>query len=269
MASLVFSARPTKRSRTGEPRESLEYPAAAALRPRHHRPPHAVQSFVHVRRVHRFPRHLCRRRDHGLNIFGYRIGRSGFGSFSSRSASNKDERLLHRFSRTVAAGLDLRTGEQHRVHGLRHHQEQENDVGRGVLQLGPGQRGQRLQLCPVGDIAGHLVAGLPDNGLELFHLGGSLSSRTPSGNLRFGRDPGAVCPYFVDTGQFDASRSTSTDIEIVGLNGPFSFQSEAIMSEVKGTDYGDLGLRAPMSRSGISSPMTTGPMTRGWVSSAA
>ncbi len=141
---------------------SFENSAVLTLRPGYRRPPPAIQRVVHLRcgsRLRRYLRRRPRTRAQCLRLPGRPVSAGPVpGTVQFRA---DDEQLLLQFSRAVAAGLDLHPRQQYRLHGLRHRQEQEVDVGGGFLLLGQEQRGERVQLRPVCHDSGHMVAGLP------------------------------------------------------------------------------------------------------------
>ena len=80
-----------------------------------------------------------------------------------------------------------------------------------------------------------------DGGRKLLHIGGSFSTRDPSGDVQYRSRPEArFVNFLVDTGNFAASRIHLYGLEFVGVRGPLSLQSELIVSEVQGTESGDV-----------------------------
>jgi phosphate-selective porin len=73
-----------------------------------------------------------------------------------------------------------------------------------------------------------------NEGRNLFHVGVSLSSRSPTGNdTRYRSRPEArFVDYLVDTGTFSASHLTLVGFEAAGVSGPLWVQGEYIRSEV-------------------------------------
>ena len=183
-------------------------------------------------------------RDHGLNIFGYRVGQFRVGQF--QEPFSFEQVMSSYYTGFLERSLPVWTFSPGNNIGYMVYDTTKSK--RMTWALGFFSWGQANEANASNSVLSvtSRVTWLPvyrDNGLKLFHLGGSISSRTPSGSVQYRSRPEArFVPYFVDTGQFDASRINLYGIEVVGLNGPFSFQSEAILSEVKGTDYGNLSL---------------------------
>lgn len=89
------------------------------------------------------------------------------------------------------------------------------------------------------------VTGLPiyrDGGRRLLHLGASFSSRDPKdSHIRYRSRPEArFVGFLADTGEFNAGQIKLVGIEVVALRGPLSLQSEVIVSQAEGTEWGDL-----------------------------
>lgn len=89
------------------------------------------------------------------------------------------------------------------------------------------------------------VTGLPiyrDEGRRLLHLGASFSSRDPKdSHIRYRSRPEArFVDFLADTGEFSAGRIKLMGIEVVALRGPLSVQSEVIVSQTEGTEWGNL-----------------------------
>ena len=73
----------------------------------------------------------------------------------------------------------------------------------------------------------------------MLHVGGSFSTRDPNGDVQYRSRPEArFVDFLVDTGSFQASRIKLYGLEFVGVRGPLSFQTELIVSEVSGTEFG-------------------------------
>jgi phosphate-selective porin OprO/OprP len=179
-------------------------------------------------------------REHGLNVFGYRIGQFRVGSFQEpfsfeRSMSSYYTGFLERSLPvwTFAPGSNLGymvfdTSKNKRftwaVGFFSWGQNDENNASNSVLSVTA-----RLTWLPV----------YRDGGRKLLHIGGSFSTRDPNGDTQYRSRPEArFVNFLVDTGQFRASRIKLYGLELVGVRGPVSFQSELIVSEVSGTEFG-------------------------------
>jgi phosphate-selective porin OprO/OprP len=179
-------------------------------------------------------------REHGLNVFGYRVGQFRLGSFQEpfsfeRVMSSYYTGFLERSLPVwaFAPGNNLGymvfdTTKNKRfswaVGFFSWGQANEDNASTSVLSVT-----SRITWLPV----------YRDGGTKLLHVGGSFSTRDPSGSTRYRSRPEArFVDFLVDTGEFAASRIKLYGLEFVGVRGPLSFQSELIVSDVSGTDLG-------------------------------
>ena len=181
-------------------------------------------------------------RDRGLNIFGYRIGQFRVGSFQEpfsfeRVMSSYYTGFLERSLPvwTFAPGSNIGymvfdTTKNKRlswaVGFFSWGQTNEDNASNSVLSIT-----SRVTWLPV----------YQDGGRKLLHIGGSFSTRSPNGDVQYRSRPEArFVDFLVDTGDFTASRIKLYGLEFVGVRGPLSLQSELIVSDVNGTEYGDV-----------------------------
>jgi len=180
-------------------------------------------------------------REHGLNVFGYRVGQFRLGSFQEPFSFERVmssyytgflERSLPVWTFTPGNNIGYMVYDTTKnkrltwaVGFFSWGQTNEANASNSVLSVTT-----RLTWLPV----------YRDGGRKLLHLGGSFSTRDPKGDVRYRSRPEArFVDFLVDTGNIPASRIHLYGLEFVGVRGPLSFQSELIVSQVSGTDYGD------------------------------
>ncbi len=183
-------------------------------------------------------------REHGLNVFGYRVGQFRLGSFQEpfsfeRVMSSYYTGFLERSLPVWAFAPGSNIG--YMVYDTTKNkrftwaagffswgQNNEANASNSVLSVT-----SRVTWLPV----------YRDGGRRLLHVGGSFSSRDPNGDTQYRSRPEArFVDFLVDTGQFSASRIKLYGLEFVGVRGPLSFQSELIVSEISGTELGSARL---------------------------
>jgi phosphate-selective porin OprO/OprP len=179
-------------------------------------------------------------RENGLNVFGYRVGQFRVGSFQEPFSFERMmssyytgflERSLPVWTFTPGSNLGYMvfdTIENKRftwaVGFFSWGQADESNSSNSVLSVTA-----RATWLPV----------YRDGGRKLLHIGGSFSTRDPNGDTQYRSRPEArFVDFLVETGHFRASRIKLYGLELVGVRGPLSFQSELIVSEVSGTDIG-------------------------------
>ena len=179
-------------------------------------------------------------REHGLNVFGYRVGQFRLGSFQEPFSFERMmssyytgflERSLPVWTFTPGSNLGYMvfdTSKNKRftwaVGFFSWGQADESNASNSVLSVT-----SRITWLPV----------YRDGGRSLLHIGGSFSTRDPNGDTRYRSRPEArFVNFLVDTGDFSASRIKLYGVELVGVRGPLSFQSELIASQVSGTEIG-------------------------------
>ena len=179
-------------------------------------------------------------REHGLNVFGYRVGQFRLGSFQEpfsfeRTMSSYYTGFLERSLPvwTFAPGSNIGymvfdTTKNKRFTWAAGFfswgQADENNASNSVLSVTA-----RVTWLPV----------YRDGGKKLLHVGGSFSTRDPNGDTQYRSRPEArFVKFLVDTGTFSASRIKLYGLEFVGVRGPLSFQAEYIQSDVNGTETG-------------------------------
>ena len=180
-------------------------------------------------------------REHGLNVFGYRVGQFRLGSFQEPFSFERVmssyytgflERSLPVWTFTPGSNIGYMVYDTIKnkrltwaVGFFSWGQTNEANASNSVLSVT-----SRVTWLPV----------YRDGGRKLLHLGGSFSTRDPNGDVQYRSRPEArFVPFLVDTGNIPASRIHLYGLELVGVHGPFSFQSELIVSQVQGTEFGD------------------------------
>jgi phosphate-selective porin OprO/OprP len=182
-------------------------------------------------------------REHGLNVFGYRVGQFRLGFFQEPFSFERVmssyytgfvERSLPVWAFTPGNNLGYMVFDTTKNQRLSwavgffsFGQSNEENASNSVLSLT-----SRVTVLPV----------FRDDGRKLLHFGASFSTRDPQGSAtRYRSRPEArFVDFLVDTGDFNSGRIRLFGVEAVGLNGPFSVQSELILSHVTGTEFGDL-----------------------------
>lgn len=182
-------------------------------------------------------------REDGLNVFGYRIGQFRAGSFQEPFSFERImssyytgflERSLPVWTFTPGNNIGYMVYDTARkkrftwaVGFFSFGQNNEANASKSALSVT-----SRVTWLPM----------YRDDGTKLFHVGASVSSRNPSGsNTRYRSRPEArFVDFLVDTGDQEASRIGLYGLEIAAMNGPLSLQSELIVSQVAGTEYGEL-----------------------------
>ncbi len=179
-------------------------------------------------------------REHGLNVFGYRVGQFRLGSFQEPFSFERVmssyytgflERSLPVWTFTPGSNIGYMVYDTIKnkrlswaVGFFSWGQTNEANASNSVLSVS-----SRVTWLPV----------YRDGGRKLLHVGGSFSTRDPNGDTRYRSRPEArFVDFLVDTGDFPASRIKLYGIELVGVRGPWSFQAEYIQSNVSGTDSG-------------------------------
>lgn len=183
-------------------------------------------------------------REHGLNVFGYRIGQFRLGFFQEPFSFERVEssyyasfleRALPVWTFTPGSNLG------YMVYDTAFKDRMQWSVG--FFSFGQGNEANSsdstLSLTS-------RVSGLPvyrDDGQRLLHFGVSLSTRNPkAGTVRYKSRPEArFVDYLVDTDDIDAGRIVLIGAEAVALAGPIHIQAEVIQSRLDGTDWGTLG----------------------------
>jgi len=182
-------------------------------------------------------------RHEGLRVFGYNIGQFRVGIFQEPFGF---ERVMSSYyTGFIERSLPVWTFSPGNNVGYMLHDTTENK--RFSWSLGFFSFGQTNEANASNSnlsVTGRLT-GLPiyrDGGRRLLHLGVSFSTRDPKdSHIRYRSRPEArFVDFLADTGEFDAGRIRLFGVEAVSLHGPLSFQSEFIMSETDGTDWGDL-----------------------------
>jgi phosphate-selective porin OprO/OprP len=182
-------------------------------------------------------------REHGLNVFGYRVGQFRLGSFQEPFSFERmmssyytgfAERALPVWAFTPGNNLGYMVFDTTKNKRL--------SWAVGFFSL--GQTNEENSSNSVLSLTTR-VTWLPlyrDEGRKLFHIGGSFSNRDPQGSAtRYRSRPEArFVNFLVDTGDFTAGSNRLYGIEAVGVSGPLSIQSEFIASEVDGTEWGKL-----------------------------
>ena len=182
-------------------------------------------------------------RDHGLNIFGYRIGQFRVGSFQEPFSFERVmssyytgflERSLPVWTFTPGNNIGYMVFDTTKnkrlswaVGFFSWGQTNEDNASNSVLSVT-----SRVTWLPV----------YRDGGRKLLHVGASFSSRNPKGShSQYRSRPEArFVDFLVDTGEFAASKILLYGFEFVGVRGPLSLQSELIVSRTSGTEYGDM-----------------------------
>jgi phosphate-selective porin OprO/OprP len=181
-------------------------------------------------------------REHGLNVFGYRVGQFRLGSFQEPFSFERVmssyytgflERSLPVWAFTPGNNIGYMVYDTTKnkrltwaVGFFSWGQTNEANASNSVLSVT-----SRVTWLPV----------YRNGGRTLFHVGGSLSTRDPNGEVQYRSRPEArFVDFLVDTGNIPASRIHLYGLEFVGVRGPLSLQSELIVSEVQNTDFGDL-----------------------------
>ncbi len=180
-------------------------------------------------------------REHGLNVFGYRVGQFRLGQFQEPFSF---ERMMSSyFVNFLEPSLPVWTftpGNNigYMVYDTAHHKRMTWAVGF----FSWGQQNEANASNSVLSVTSR-VTWLPvyrDGGRKLLHIGGSFSTRDPNGDNQYRSRPEArFVDFFVDTGNFATSRIKLYGLEFVGVRGPLSFQAEYIQSDVNGTDSGN------------------------------
>jgi phosphate-selective porin OprO/OprP len=182
-------------------------------------------------------------REHGLNVFGYRVGQFRVGSFQEPFSFERVmssyytgflERSLPVWAFTPGNNLGYMVFDT----------TKNKRLSWAVGFFSWGQTNEANSSNSVLSVTAR-VTWLPvyrDGGRKLLHVGGSFSTRDPNGDTRYRSRPEArFVDFLVDTGSFPASRIKLYGLEFVGVRGPLSFQSELILSDVSGTDFGKVG----------------------------
>ena len=179
-------------------------------------------------------------REHGLNVFGYRVGQFRLGSFQEPFSFEKVmssyytgflERSLPVWTFTPGSNIGYMVYDTVKnkrlswaVGFFSWGQNNEANASNSVLSVT-----SRVTWLPV----------YRDGGQKLIHLGGSFSNRDPNGDTQYRSRPEArFVNFLVDTGDFAASRIKLYGLELVGVHGPLSVQAEYIQSDLSGTDFG-------------------------------
>lgn len=180
-------------------------------------------------------------REHGLNVFGYRVGQFRLGSFQEPFSFERVmssyytgflERSLPVWTFTPGSNIGYMVYDTTKnkrlswaVGFFSWGQADESNASNSVLSVT-----SRVTWLPV----------YRDGGRKLLHVGGSFSTRDPNGDTQYRSRPEArFVDFLVDTGQFSASRILLYGLEFVGVRGPWSFQTELIVSDVTGMEAGD------------------------------
>jgi phosphate-selective porin OprO/OprP len=182
-------------------------------------------------------------REEGLRLFGYRIGQFRLGFFQEpfsfeRVASSYYSSFLERSLPvwTFSPGSNL---------GYMLFDQAFNDRMQwsvGFFSFGQGNEANSSDSTLS---VSTRVTGLPvyrDDGRRLLHFGASFSTRDPKeGSVQYRSRPEArFVDFLVDTGRFEAGRIQLFGVEAVAMSGPFHLQTEAILSRVQRTEFGDL-----------------------------
>jgi len=183
-------------------------------------------------------------REHGLNVFGYRVGQFRLGSFQEPFSF---ERVMSSYyTGFLERSLPVQTFTPGSNIGYMVYDTTTNKrLSWAVGFFSWGQSNEANASNSVLSVTSR-VTWLPlyrDGGRSLLHVGGSFSNRDPNGDTQYRSRPEArFVDFLVDTGHFSASRIKLYGLELVGVRGPFSFQSEVIMSDLSGTDLGNARL---------------------------
>lgn len=184
-------------------------------------------------------------RDRGLDVFGYRVGQFRVGIFQEpfsfeRSMSSHYTGLLERALPvwTFSPGYNL----GYMLHDTALNRRMQWAVGFFSF----GQTTEANSSNSVLSLTTR-VTGLPivnQDESKLLHLGASFSTRDPKGGtVQYRSRPEArFVDFLVDTGEIEAGKIQLLGVEAVAVMGPIHVQSEAILSQVEQTEYGDLDL---------------------------
>lgn len=179
-------------------------------------------------------------REHGLNVFGYRVGQFRLGQFQEPFSF---ERMMSSYYiNFLEPSLPVWTFTPGNNIGYMVYDTIKNKrLSWAVGFFSWGQNTEANASNSVLSVTSR-VTWLPvyrDGGQKLLHIGGSFSTRSSSGDLQYRSRPEArFVDFLVDTGDFSASKINLYGLEFVGVRGPLSFQAEYIQSDVSGTDSG-------------------------------
>ena len=179
-------------------------------------------------------------REHGLNVFGYRVGQFRLGSFQEPFSF---ERVMSAYyTNFLERSLPVWTFTPGNNIGYMVYDTTKNKrLSWAVGFFSWGQNNEANASNSVLSVTSR-VTWLPvyrDGGKRLLHIGGSFSTRDPNGDSQYRSRPEArFVDFLVDTGNFATSRIKLYGLEFVGVRGPLSFQAEYIQSDVNGTDSG-------------------------------
>ena len=179
-------------------------------------------------------------REHGLNVFGYRVGQFRLGSFQEPFSF---ERVMSGYyTGFLERSLPVWTFTPGNNIGYMVYDTIKNKrLTWAVGFFSWGQTNEANASNSVLSVTSR-VTWLPvyrNGGRTLLHVGGSFSTRDPNGDNRYRSRPEArFVDFLVDTGDFATSRIMLYGLEFVGVRGPLSFQTELILSEVSGTEFG-------------------------------
>lgn len=184
-------------------------------------------------------------REQGLTVYGYKLGQFTVGFFQEpfsfeRVMSGHDIALLERALPvwTFSPGNNFGYMLYNTALGQR------MQWAAGFFSL--GRHNEANASNSVLSVSGR-VSVLPiyrNEGRNLLHLGVSYSRRDPRGGVvQYRSRPEArFVDFLVDTGEIEAGGIQLFGAEAVAVAGPLHVQSEAILSRVEKTDFGDLDL---------------------------
>jgi len=177
----------------------------------------------------------------GLALYEHHLGKFRFGQmrepfgFESQTSSN--------FTAFMERSLPVQAFDPGRNVGMMVHDVSDNQRVHwsvGTFSLGSGSREQ--ENYSLFSITGR-VTGLPiasEDGASLLHVGGSISSRSPTRDLRYSARPEArFVDRFVDTGDIDSSGVNLYGLELAGVYRSLWAQAEWVMADVTAADVGD------------------------------
>lgn len=184
-------------------------------------------------------------REEGLSVFGYRIGQFRLGFFQEPFTFERVESSY--YSSFVERSLPIWTFSPGSNLGYMLFDQAFNERlhwSVGFFSFGQGNEANSSDSTLS---VSTRVTGLPvyrDDGRRLLHVGASFSTRNPKeGTVHYRARPEArFVDALVDTGDFTAGRIQLFGLEVVAMNGPLHIQSEAVVSAVQQTEFGDLRL---------------------------